>query len=195
MEAEARARTTLLMAQLEELWANFDELFASFGPDDWSRRHGPDWVFTDVPYHMYFFDQEFIADAIANGPDVPADRQVGIRTFRGMNAWSAGWFAKRPSDQTPQQSVAQYRASREAIRRAVAPLSDADLERPAWIGLVSTARLAHGGFCLVAVSDPYLERVGTTPVICATRDAETQPGAHARRAGRFGAHSTDIPGS
>jgi hypothetical protein len=64
MEAKERTKLASRMAQLEEIWATFDELFASFEPEDWSRRHGPDWIFADVPYHMYFFDQEFIADAI-----------------------------------------------------------------------------------------------------------------------------------
>jgi hypothetical protein len=86
---------------------------------------------------MYFFDQEFIADAIEKGPNVPAGQQVAMYTMGDVSAWNARWFAKRPPDQTPAQSLAQMRASREAIRRTVAPLSDADLNRPVWFSLVS----------------------------------------------------------
>jgi hypothetical protein len=138
METKDRTKITLRMAQLEEMWATFDELCASFGTGDWSRRHGPDWTFADVPYHMYFFDQEFIADAIEKGPNVPAGQQVAMLTMGDVSAWNAKWFARRPPDQTPEQPLAQMRASREAIRRAVAPLNDADLERSVWFSLVST---------------------------------------------------------
>jgi DinB family protein len=138
MESNKRARVEARMAQLEEMWAHLDELCAGFGPDDWARRHGPDWTFADVPYHMYYFDQEFIAEAIEKGPNVPDDQRVAMRTMGDVSAWNASWFARRPSDQTPEQSLAQMRASREAIRRAVARLSDADLGRPVWFSLVST---------------------------------------------------------
>ncbi len=137
METKQRTKMASRMAQLEEMWATFDELFASFAAGDWSRQHGPDWTFADVPYHMYFFDQEFIADAIEKGPNVPADQQMAMRTMGDVSAWNGKWFARRPPDQTPEQSLAQMRASREAIRRAVAPLSDADLDRPVWFSLVS----------------------------------------------------------
>jgi hypothetical protein len=146
MKTNERKQIESLMGQLEELWAQFDELCASFSPDDWSRKHGPDWVFADVPYHMYFFDQEFIAGAIERGPSAEGGRN--LQTFRDMNRWSKEWFDKRPADQTPQQSLAQYRASREAIRRAVAPLNDADLDRPLWFPIVSARGWRTVGFAL-----------------------------------------------
>jgi hypothetical protein len=61
-----------------------------------------------------------------------------MRTMGEVSAWNAAWFARRPPDQSPEQSLAQMRASRDAIRRAVTPLRDADLGRPVWISLVST---------------------------------------------------------
>ena len=137
MDNQERTKIASRMAQLEEMWADFDELCASFAPDDWARPHGPDWTFADVPYHMYYFDQELIADGIAKGPDVPVDQQVAMHTMGDVSAWNASWFARRPADQTPDKSLLQMRSSREAIRRAVAGLSDADLAWPVWFSLVS----------------------------------------------------------
>jgi hypothetical protein len=79
---------------------------------------------------------------------MPADQQVGMLTMGDVSDWNARWFAKRSADQTTEQSLAQMRSSREAIRRAVAPLSDADLDRPVWFSLVSTRGWRTVGFAL-----------------------------------------------
>lgn len=126
------------MAQLEELWAKLDDLCDSLRPDEWLRPHGEDWTLADAPYHTYFFDQEFIADAMVKGPNVPLEQQIGFRTMREMSQWNQAWFAKRPAGQTPAQSLAQMRSARQAIRQVVATFSDADLDRPVWFALVST---------------------------------------------------------
>jgi hypothetical protein len=129
--------TTLdtLMTDLEGLWQRFDQLFDSMGPADWSRKHGKHWTFADVPYHLGYFDQEIVATPIERGRNVPPEGQRPMRTVAEMNAWNEARFAQRPADQTPQQSLEQMRTSRQAIRRAVAQLSDADLKRPAWCPL------------------------------------------------------------
>ena len=132
-----RARLEARLAQLEELWGAWDRLCASLSAADWARPHGDDWTLADAPYHLYFFDQELIAEAIGRGPDVGAE-PIAFRTMGEMSVWNQGWFAKRPVDQTSAHSLAQALAAREAIRRAVAPLTDADLDRPVWLALVST---------------------------------------------------------
>ena len=124
-----------LLADLEGLWQCFDELVGTLGPDDWSGKHGQHWTFTDVPYHLAYFDLEVIAAAIERGLSVPASEQV-LRTEAEQDAWNEIRFTQRPADCTPQQCLEQMEASRQAIRAAVAGLSEAELERPVFIPLV-----------------------------------------------------------
>ena len=140
-----------LLANLENLWAGIDEMLGSLGPNDWSRQHGPDWTFADVPYHLSYFDQELIVTAIDRGPDVPEAEQHVWRDFNELNAWNVEMFARRPAGQTPQQSLEAMQATREALRRVVGPMSDADLDRPiftplfgAWIN-AGAMLMACGG--------------------------------------------------
>ncbi len=127
-------RTTLL-ADLEGLWQRFDELLAALGPGDWSGKHGQHWTFTDVPFHLAYFDLEVIATAIRRGLNVPISEQV-LRTEAEQDAWNEIKFTQRPADTTPQQCLEQMWASRQAIRDTVAGLSEADLDRPVFIPLV-----------------------------------------------------------
>jgi hypothetical protein len=121
-----------LAAELEDLWRCFDELFASLGPGDWSRRHGKDWTFADVPFHLAYFDRDVIAKGIERGANVPAEEQRVIRTLTELSAWNGRKFAERPAGQTPRQSLEQMRASRDAIRALVGRMGDGDLGRPAF---------------------------------------------------------------
>jgi len=137
MERVTATTTTLaaLMADLEDLWQKIDVVLGSLGPADWSRKHGKDWTFADVPYHMAYFDREVIANGIARGPNMRADERQALRSVAELNAWNVRKFAERSASQTVEQSLAQMRAGRDAIRQAVAGLSDADLDRPAWSSL------------------------------------------------------------
>ena len=124
-----------LLANLENLWAGIDEMLGSLGPIDWSRQHGPDWTFADVPYHLSYFDQELVASPIERAPNAPEAEQRVWRDFNDLNAWNAEMFARRPADQTAQQSLETMQASREALRSVVSQMSDADLDRPAFMPL------------------------------------------------------------
>jgi DinB superfamily/SCP-2 sterol transfer family len=137
MERVTPTTTTLaaLMADLEDLWQKIDTILDSLRRTDWSRKHGKDWTFGDVPYHMAYFDREVIANGIARGPNMRADERQALRSVAELNAWNARKFAERSANQTVEQSLAQMRAGRDAIRQAVAGLSDADLDRPAWSSL------------------------------------------------------------
>ena len=125
----------LLLADLEDLWQKIDTVLGCLRPADWSRKHGKDWTFADVPYLLAFFDREVIANGVARGADVPAHERQLMRTMVELHDWNARKFAERPTNQMVEQSLAQMRASRDAIRRAVAGLCDADLDRPVWSSL------------------------------------------------------------
>ena len=124
-----------LLGNLENLWQGIDEMLDSLGPEDWSRPHGPDWTYADVPYHLSYFDRELAARAIERGPDVPQAEQRVWRDFNDLNAWNGEWFAKRPADQTPQQAVEQMQATREQLRSAVGQLGEGGLDRPVFLPL------------------------------------------------------------
>jgi putative sterol carrier protein len=124
-----------LLADLEGLWQRFDELVETLGPEDWSGKHGQHWTFTDVPYHLAYFDLEVIATAIKRGLHVPINEQV-MRTEAEQDAWNEIKFIQRPSGTTPKQCLEQMWAGRQAVRDAVANLSEADLERSVFIPLV-----------------------------------------------------------
>lgn len=124
-----------LLSDLEGLWQRFDKLVGTLGPDDWSGKHGKHWTFTDVPYHLAYFDLDVIATAIRRGPGVAASQQV-MRTEAEQDAWNEIKFTQRPAGTTPQQCLEQMWAGRQAIRDAVAGLSEADLDRHVFIPLV-----------------------------------------------------------
>ena len=126
---------TALLADLEGLWQRVDELLARLGPGDWSGKHGQHWTFTDVPYHLAYFDLDVIATAIRRGLNVPLREQV-LRSEAEQDAWNEIKFTQRPADTNPQQCLEQMRSSRQAIRDAIAGLSEADLERPVFIPLL-----------------------------------------------------------
>jgi putative sterol carrier protein len=126
---------TALLADLEGLWGRFDELVGTLGPADWSGKHGQHWTFTDVPYHLAYFDLEVIATAMRRGLNVPVGEQI-LRSEAEQDAWNEIKFTGRPAGTTPQQCLEQMWAGRQAIRDAIANLSEADLERPVFIPLV-----------------------------------------------------------
>jgi hypothetical protein len=141
-----------LMAQLEEIWRHVDALLDPLTPADWQRKHGKDWIFADLPYHLGYYDLDTVATPIRKGTDLPADEQKLMRTMGELDAWNARKFAERRPDQSVGESLAQMRVSRDAVRQAVAGVSDTDLERRVFIHLVGcgwlTVRLALQS-CLV----------------------------------------------
>lgn len=142
-------RSTLL-ADLEGLWQRFDELVGTLAPDDWSGKHGQHWSFTDVPFHLAYFDLEVIATAIRRGLNVSASEQV-LRTEAEQDAWNEIKFNERPASTTPKQCLEQMWASRQAIRDVVAGLSEADLDQLVYIPLVGLGWVS----VLVALETSY----------------------------------------
>jgi hypothetical protein len=135
---ETRAATAPMtfLVDLEDLWHCLDALFASLAADDWSRRHGKHWTFADVPYHLGYFDHDIVAYPIERGSDLSTAEQWVARSNREVNAWNERMFARRVHGQTVVQSLAQMRASRDAIRRVVGRMHVTDFDRPAWFPLL-----------------------------------------------------------
>ena len=149
-----------LSSMLENLWANFDELFDSLDDDGWQTPHGSEWIFADVPYHLAYFDR-YIARYLEQGPGLPKEEHLSLVSLNDMNCWNAAEFARRPENQTPAQSVAEMCTARDEIRRLLAGLDDADLERPAWMFLLSLRgwRTVRGmlGVCLMHTWNEFVQ--------------------------------------
>jgi hypothetical protein len=133
------------MGQLEELWGHLDTLFDAIeAANDWGHKHGREWTFADVPYHLAYFDRELIGRGLELGENYPQAQQERYTTMPEVNAWNAREFAKRPAGQTPGQSVAQTRAARDQIRRLAAGLFDDDLQRPFYLPLLGMGWINAG---------------------------------------------------
>ena len=107
------------------------------------RASGQHWTFADVPYHLAYFDLDVIATAIRHGLNVPLREQVQ-RTEAEQDAWNEIRFTQRPANTTPQQCLEQMQTARQAIRDAIAALSEADLERLVFIPLVGLGWVSVG---------------------------------------------------
>jgi hypothetical protein len=132
MQITSKQSLTALTTELEDIWAKFDELYTSIRPTQWAEKFGKDWTFADQPYHLAFFDRILVAEPLKRWSQVPEQDRFLLRSLKDINEWNAREFAKRPATQTPEKSLEEMRASREAIRQTVAPWTDQDLGQPVW---------------------------------------------------------------
>jgi len=124
------------------LWDNWDELLEGLKtPADWSQKHGDDWTFADVPYHMTYVDRDLVTTALEQGENASTDGQKVMRTLRELNVYNELKFAERPNSQTGDQSVDQWRAVRGGLQNVMSQMSDEDLGKPTWFPLLG------GGGC------------------------------------------------
>ena len=122
-----------LTAQIESLWACQDQLFQTISRDkDWSHKHGADWTFADVPFHLAYINRDLIIRPIKLGKDLPAAQQRSFKSPADVAVYNSGRFAERPATQTVEESQAELEASRSEIRQLLSEMSDADTDRPAW---------------------------------------------------------------
>lgn len=146
MSTESRTQLDELMSHIEETWGNFNTLFDDLATKNgWGRKHGPDWTFADVPYHLAYCNQEILIRSLKAGPNLPEEEQELFASLDAINAWNARKFAERPAGQTAAQSVAQWRDTCEKIRRLTSEMTDADLDRPFWMLLFSGWSTARDG--------------------------------------------------
>jgi hypothetical protein len=122
-----RTQLDAYLADLEQMWATFDQIYDSLTPAQWSKKYGKDWTYADQPYHLMYFDREIAAEPLEAGPDMPEEGRWKVLSARAIDGWNAKEFAKRPAGQTPQQSVEEWRRQRERVRTMLQKLTDADL--------------------------------------------------------------------
>jgi hypothetical protein len=128
-----KTRSTLdnYLAQYEDLWAKYDQIWAGFSDSDWLKPHGPDWTMDDLPYHCAYFDREILTGPLTWGSKRP-ESEVALPTINAVNAWNAERFEARADDYTAADALAEHRQARDGLRAVFARLSDADLEQQAF---------------------------------------------------------------
>jgi hypothetical protein len=127
-----RTEISVLARDLDDIWALIDHLLDSVPADAWTKRYGPDWTYADVPWHLAYFDRIMLAEVLESGADLPEPRRFNLGSMAEINRWNAQEFATRPAGQTPKESIAELRAVHGRVRRTLAGLTDADLDRPAF---------------------------------------------------------------
>ncbi len=141
-----------MLGLIENLWGGLDALFAGLEAEgSWNSKHGDDWTFADVPYHLMYFDREVVAKPIERGKNVPPTELKVQRRVRELNDWNTVQFSQRPSDQTAQQSVEEWRRMCERVQSAIGGLRDDQLMQPVFIPLVGCGwvpAMASLGACL-----------------------------------------------
>lgn len=125
---------TSIRTELEAGWRLFDGIYDTLTPEQWARKFGKTWTFAEQPYHLAYFDR-MIAKAVAEGESSPPDH-LHARSMGDMNAWNQREFANRKPSHNVQDSLRDMRASRDALRKLTATMTDADLDRKAWMPLI-----------------------------------------------------------
>lgn len=129
-----RIELDALMAQLEEMWEHQNTLFQIIDQtSQWDSKHGQDWTFADVPYHLAYCNRDLVLRPIKLGRDLPATEKASFSTIDELNEWNQKKFAGRPAEWTARQSLAELRASWDEIRQTASKWTDDDLERPYWM--------------------------------------------------------------
>ena len=127
-----RAEIGSLAADLDDIWALIDRLLDSVPAGAWTRRYGPDWTYADVPWHLAYFDRVMLAEVLESGGELSEAERFNLGSMSEVNRWNEGEFAKRTAGQTPEDSLRELRAVHGRIRRTLAGMTDADLDRPAF---------------------------------------------------------------
>ena len=105
---------TPILADLETIWSALDSFFQNFSPKDWSRKHGKEWTFADMPYHLAYFNQTII-DGIKNDQG-----QQAKRTLQELNTWNDSRFAQRPASQSGANGLEYLQATQATLKKATA---------------------------------------------------------------------------
>ena len=118
---------TPILADLETIWGALDSFYQSFSPKDWSRKHGKDWTFADMPYHLAYFNQTVI-DGIENDKG-----QQAKLTLQELNTWNDSHFARRPASQAEAKALEHLHTTQAALKEATTSYS---LDTPVFLPLI-----------------------------------------------------------
>lgn len=158
---EERILVSQMEKRLDESWNLIDELFEGMTQDDWKRKHGPDWVFSDLPWHLYYIDQDFVVIPTRKGPDIPVQERLEFPSTAALNEWNDAMLASKPSKQPVDQSIDMMRAVRKECRQLVSAMTDASLDETAWFPLAGfrgwRTKATPVGFCFNHTYGHFME--------------------------------------
>jgi hypothetical protein len=121
-----------LRSAIDDLYVLSDEVLDSLTESGWHRGHGRDWVMSDVPYHLAYFEREIVIPGLERGALMPADAQLLLSTTSELDAWNARMFARRPDVLSGPDALDELRVVRARVRQLAGRMSDDDLESAAW---------------------------------------------------------------
>jgi len=99
------------LADLETIWIALDSFYQRFSPQDWERKHGKDWTFADMPFHLAYFNQMVINN-------IKNDRgQQAKFTLQELNNWNDAYFAERPASQSGAKGLEYLRSTQIALKQ------------------------------------------------------------------------------
>jgi hypothetical protein len=129
--------TTLpsIKSELEASWKLFDDVFNSFDAVQWRKRFGKTWTYAEQPWHLAYFDG-MIARHLAYGPNVPDSERMYLRSMGEIDEWNKRELAKRGASHTVNDSLAEMRKQRDAVRAQLASMTEQDLDARAWQPIV-----------------------------------------------------------
>lgn len=128
-----RTQVESLLAQIESMWACQDQLFETISRNnDWDHKHGSDWTFADVPFHLAYCNWDLVIRPIQLGKELPVNEQRSFKGPADLAVYNNGRFAEKTATQTVEKSLADLEGSRNVLRRLLTEMNDADLDRPAW---------------------------------------------------------------
>lgn len=130
---------TQTLADLETIWSSLDSFFQSFSSQDWSRKHGKDWTFADMPYHLAYFNRTVI-DGIENDQG-----QQAKLTFKELNTWNDEHFSRRSASQEGAKGLQYLHATQAALKEAITRYS---LDTPVFLPLIIVGGWRTLGFAL-----------------------------------------------
>ena len=99
---------------LETIWSELDRFFSSFSDKDWSRKHGKEWTFADMPYHLAYFNQ-IVVQGIRNH-----NGQQAKRTLQELNVWNDAQFANCFPAHTGANGLLHLHETQKALRDTAA---------------------------------------------------------------------------
>jgi len=102
------------LVDLETIWSALDSFYQRFSPQDWARKHGKDWTFADMPFHLAYFNQ-MVINNIKNNRG-----QQAKLTLQELNDWNDAHFANRPTSQAGAKGLAYLHETQAALKQLAA---------------------------------------------------------------------------
>lgn len=115
------------LADLETIWDALDTFYQRFSPQDWAHKHGKEWTFADMPFHLAYFNQMVIHGIRSDhGEKAPL-------TLQELNSWNDAHFTRRSASQAGANALSYLHETQSALRQLAAQYAP---ETPVFMPLI-----------------------------------------------------------